>query len=154
VIHSTIAIIAIVVAAGLIIATFIVLTVRTSRSPLGRVLSLYQEAKRDEALARRFGYRGRVRPFRTEVWLRHKRDVDFLPEGLRATMNATYEDLARLNEDIGASIERHQESHLNTVNTGPVQARLNDIRQQLDDWAKRNMNNPAYAPKRPKFLWW
>jgi hypothetical protein len=153
-INTTVAIIGIVIASGLIVATFVVQTVRTGKAPIGRVLALFREAKFDEGLARKFGYRGRVASFRTEAWLRHKRDVDFLPEDLKALMNTTYEELARLNETIAASVEHFQESHLNTVNTAPVQEHLGIIRRQLDLWIIKNIHNPAYAPKRPKYLWW
>ncbi len=128
-------------------------TVRTARSAVGRVLSLFREAKHNEGLARKFGYRGRVLPFKTEAWLRHKRDVDFLPADLLEQMNTTYEEIFRLNETIAASVERHQESHLNTVNTAPVQEQLGLIKRQLDRWTVKNINNPEYAPKRPRFLW-
>ena len=146
------AIIGIVVVGGLIVTTFVVQTVRTARSPMGRVLGLFREVKHNEGLARKFGYR-KVAPFRTEAWLRHKRDVDFLPEDLLALMTAAYEELFRLNETIAASVERHQESHLNTVNTAPVQEQLGQIKRQLDLWSIKNINNPDYAPKRPRFLW-
>ena len=150
---DTVLIILIIIISGLIIARFVVQTVRTSRAPLGRVLSLYREAKFNEGLARKFGYRGRVQRFRTERWQRHKRDVDFLPEDLRNELTAAYEKLYRLNETIDAAAGQ-QESHLNTVNTSPVYESLKDIRRRLDDWIKRNLTNPLYAPRRPRFLWW
>ena len=152
--NPMVAIVAIVILSGLIITTFIVQTARTKRAPLGRVLDLYREVKYNENVARRFGYRGKVRRFRTEAWMRHKWDVDFLAEELRTQMAQAYEDIARLNEIIDASIERHQESHLNTVNTAPVQERLRPLLSQLDMWIKTNLNNPDFAPKRPRFLWW
>jgi hypothetical protein len=153
VITTTVAVIGIVIVGGLIITTFIVQTVRTARSALGRVLSLFREVKHNENLARKFGYRGRVAPFRTEAWLRHKGTVDFLPEDLRQLMATTYEQLYHLNDTIAGSVEHMQESHLNTVNTAPVQEQLGQIKRQLDAWIIKNMNNPEYAPKRPKFLW-
>jgi hypothetical protein len=153
-INTTVAIIGIVIAGGLIIATFIVQTVRTARSAVGRVLALFREVKHNENLARKFGYRGRVVPFKTEAWLRQKRDVEFLPGDLLTLMTATYEELFRLNETIAGSVEHMQESHLNTVNTAPVQEQLGRIKRELDLWITRNINNPNYAPKRPRFLWW
>ena len=152
-ISTTWAVIGIVVVGGLVVTTFIVQTVRTARSALGRVLALFREVKHNETLARKFGYRGRVAPFRTEAWLRHKGSVDFLGEDLRQRMTAAYEQLFRLNETIAGSVEHMQESHLNTVNTAPVQEQLGQIKRELDLWITRNVNNPEYAPKRPRFLW-
>ena len=151
--RTLLAVIGIVIAGGLIITTFIVQTVRTARSPVGKALALFREVKHNEHLARKFGYRGRVTPFKMETWLRCKRDIAFLPEDLQGLLNEAYEELARLNEAIGASVERHQESHLNTVNTAPIREDLGTIRQLLDVWTARNLNNPDYAPRRPRFLW-
>jgi hypothetical protein len=153
-ISTTVAVIGIIIAGGLIIATFVIQTVRTGRAPIGRALALHREVKYDENLARRFGYRGRFKPFRTEAWLRRKQDVDFLPQDLRDLMTRTYEDIARLNETIAASVEHYQESHLNTVNTDPVQEPLHTMRIELDRWIKANLNNPNFSPRRPRFLWW
>ena len=152
--NTTIAVIGIIIAAGLIIATFIIQTVRTGRAPIGKALSLYREVKHNEGLARKFGYQGRVKPFRNEVWLRLKQDIEFLPQDLRTLMGTAYEEVARLNETIEGSIEHLQESHLSTVNTAPVQEKFQRIRRDLDGWIKMNLTNPNYAPKRPKFLWW
>lgn len=153
-VHTTWAVIGIIVAAGLIIATFIIQTVRTGRAPIGKALTLYREVKHNESLARKFGYRGRVERFRNAIWLRLKRDLEFLPPDLTTLMASTYEDLVKLNETIDASIEHLRESHVATVNTAPVLEKLQSIRRDLDGWVKMNLTNPNYSPKRPKFLWW
>ncbi|MCJ7605865.1 MAG: hypothetical protein MUO19_07540 [Dehalococcoidales bacterium] len=146
---------AILVIAGIILLfaiNFTVQTVRTRKSPLGKIINLYREVKYNEKLVERFGYRGSKHRFRTNVWLNHKHEIEFLSADLLGLLAQTFEDIVRINETIDASVGGMQESYLTTVNVDPLKAPLQQAREQLDMWIKKNIHNPEFAPKRPRFF--
>lgn len=150
--NPTIAYIIIAVIVVLLAASFTVQTIRTNRMPLGKVLKLYREVKFNEKTARHFGYKGRQNRFRTELWLLLKNDLGFLPEEILNLLTRTYDDIFKINDTLDASGEAMQESFFNTVNVDPLQQPLNEAVQRLDMWIKRNLNNPEYAPKKPRWF--
>lgn len=147
----------ILVIAGIILLfaiNFTVQTVRTRKAPLGKIINLYREVRYNEKLVNRFGYRGTKHRFRTQAWVNHKHEVDFLDDDLRVLLAQTSEDVVRINETIDDSVGQRQESYLTTVNVDPLKAPLTQARQQLDMWIKKNIHNPEYAPRRPHWYGW
>lgn len=145
-------IIIIAVLVGIIIARYVVITVRMKRSPLGHAIALFREVKHNRNVIRRIGYAQRLTLFMTGVWEVQKNDIKFLPEDLRKRLAALYENIYRINDEVQSSVEGKRESHLMSVNTDSVAEPLQQITRELDDWITRNVNNPDYAPKRLGFF--
>ena len=151
--NNPIAIIAICVIVAFIVFNFIRQTNRLNRSKLGKVMAIYKNVRYNERLLKKFGYKGSADArFRTDAWDAFKPDIDFLPADRTEELNKLFDQVHRINNEIGSSIENRGETALYGVNVDTLQDPLLNTRKYLDHWIRVNYDNPKVAPKRPGFF--
>ncbi len=136
-----------VVAVALFLLRLTMIGMRMKESMLGRTIALLREIRHNEKTGRHYGYKGGLQLFRTGVWEIHKHNLEFLPEEIRGGLNALYEKVYLINDQLQASVDGKGENYLMSVNVDSLMLPLKENAVALDSWIKANHSNPQYAPK-------
>jgi hypothetical protein len=128
--------------------------VRTRRSPLGRVLSIFSNIRYAEKLCREFSYNQSVHRFRVSGWEKNKDRVRFLPEELRNDLAKLFGMLSDINLRIDKTMKFKSDAYLVTVDVKQLEGPLDSCKEQLKTWVQANMHNPEYLPKRISIFRW
>ena len=125
---------------------------KTESTPLGMVISIFNELNYNQQLAENFSFHRGGGKFRTGSWKRGHDKIDFLPMELRNALSKVFEMTEDFNERIGAAMKFRSDSYLAGIDVDKLKAPLAQSRQELQEWLQENMQNPEYAPPKRRGL--
>lgn len=144
---------------GLVLFLLLVLSIglqvlRTRRAPIGRVVGILANIKKNEKICENFSYHRSIGRLKAGAWERNKDKVPFLPGELRSDLARLFEMVAEVNENIDAAIKHKSDSYMAAIDIDKLKAPLSASRQRVQEWIFDNMNNPEYLPKRRSLFRW
>ena len=125
---------------------------RQMKSPLGRVISIHGNIKKNQKLVDSFDFHRRVEKLKTAAWTKNKDRIDFLPQEMRTILSQVFAMCEEINGRIDAARKFKSESYMSIVDVSKLKEPLARSRQQLKEWVQENMMNPEYAPKKRRGL--
>ena len=125
---------------------------RQMKSPLGRVIGIHGNVKKNEKLVDNFTFHRGVKKLHTDAWTRNKDLIGFLPQELQTMLSETFKICEEVNGRIDEARKFKSDSYMSVVDVSKLKEPLARSKQQLKEWVQENMMNPAYAPKRRRGL--
>lgn len=125
---------------------------RQMRSPLGRVISIHGNIKKNEKLVDNIAFHSGMERLKTAAWTQNKDEMGFLPEGLRTMLSQTFQMCDEVNVKIDDARRLKSNSYMAGVDVSRLKEPLARSRKGIKDWVLENMHNPEYSPKRRRTL--
>jgi len=132
----------------LLIANFFVRKLKFERSPIGRVVTILDEVRKNEKLVENFRSLTKVQTFRTKRWNANRYKIDFVPGEVMKKLQKAYEACDDINRQIQASSKTAGVTYVATIDVSKVKEPVAAAQMDLREWVRENLNNPAFAPKR------
>ena len=89
-----------------------------------------------------------IKRLKTEDWVEHQSNIDFLPEELRKDLAGYFQIVWEVNQQIDATVSNQLENQAVYVEISKLQEVQSDIMRRLDKWIYANFNNPNYMPRK------
>jgi len=102
------------------------------------VKSLLSEMEHNQKLMEAFLMRWQTRKFKTGNWKRNKDKMDYIGQGLRATLAGAYEIAEEFNRDIAAAKKHKSPGYLAGIQVDRLREPLAKSRQGLEQWLELN----------------
>jgi hypothetical protein len=125
---------------------------RQMKSPLGRVISIHSNVKKNEKLVDNFTFHRGVEKLKTDAWTKNKDKIDFLPQELRTSLSQTFGMCEEVNGKIEDARKYKSDSYMSGVDVSKLKEPLAKSRLQIKEWVQENMMNPEYSPKKRRGL--
>ena len=146
---STVQTVVIIGALIIVLALSVVMQLfRARRSPLGRVIKIYEDLSRIEKFCDDPVYRPKAGRLSTDAWDKYREKVGFLPEEIKTDLTRLFDMAGEINTDIDASARVNSGMALAAVNTEKLRTPLTSCRGKLKDWISENLHNREYLPKK------
>lgn len=125
------------------VAVFIVFNIffrkqQEQKRRLGVVKSLIAEIDQNQKLMEAFLLQWQYKKFKTGHWKRHKNKLDYIDQGLRATLASTYEIAEGFNKEIETAKQQKSVSYLAGIRLDRLREPLAKSRQGLEEWYALN----------------
>ncbi len=105
---------------------------------LGVVKGLMDEIDQNQQLMESFLLQWQFKKFKTGRWKRNKDKLDYIDQGLRATLAGTYEIAEGFNREIETAKQQKSTSYLAGVRVDRLRDPLAKSRQGLEEWYALN----------------
>jgi hypothetical protein len=105
---------------------------------LGVVKSLIAEMDQNQKLMEAFLLQWQYKKFKAGNWKRNKDKLDYIDQGLRATLASTYEIAEGFNKEIETAKQQKSVSYLAGIRVDKLRDPLAKSRQGLEEWYALN----------------
>jgi len=102
------------------------------------VRSLLSEINYNQKLMEAFLFQWQARKFKTGTWKRNRDKMDYIDQGLRATLAGAYEIAEGFNREIEVAKKHKSASYLAGIQVDRLQEPLAKSRQGLEEWLQLN----------------
>lgn len=121
---------------------------KTDSTPLGRVIAILFDIKKNRNLAESFTTHSNVRRFRVGSWQKSRNKLDFIPRETWFQLEKVFNMAIESNERIDAAKKFGSSSYLAGIDLDKMKKPLAEAEQAVQMWIDENMQNPEYMPKR------
>jgi hypothetical protein len=121
---------------------------RMRRAPLGRVMSILTDIRRNEELVAGFGSRRGAGRLRAGAWQKNRNRVGFLPHEMLEALTRLFSMVDEINRQIDAFGKHQDAGYLAGIDVSRLREPLARSREQLKGWLQENMHDPKYRPKK------
>lgn len=101
---------------------------------LGVVRSLLSEINYNQKLTEAFLFQWQTKKFKTGNWKRNKDKMDYIDQGLQATLASAYEIADEFNREIDAAKKHKSASYLASIQVDRLKEPLAKSKQGLEEW--------------------
>ena len=105
---------------------------------LGVVKGLIAEIDQNQKLMEAFLLQWQFKKFKTGRWKRHKEKLEYIDQGLRATLASTYEIAEGFNKEIETAKQQRSTSYLAGIRVDKLREPLAESRRGLEEWYALN----------------
>lgn len=109
------------------------------------VKGLLAEIDYNQKLLESFSRQRQIKRFRTATWDRHQGKLDYLEDGLHASLTTTYDIIQEFNQQIDTARQYRSASYLESLTPGRLQKPLEQSQQGLQQWLEMNRDRPKAA---------
>lgn len=111
---------------------------KEQKTRLDVVRGLLSEINYNQKLMEAFSYQWQTKKFKTGTWKRNKAKMDYIDQGLRATLAGAYEIADEFNRDIDLAEKRKSASYLASIQVDRLKEPLAKSKQGLEEWLQLN----------------
>ncbi len=105
---------------------------------LGVVRSLLSEINYNQKLMEAFLFQWQAKKFKTGNWKRNRDKMDYIDQGLHATLAGAYEIAEEFNKEIGAAKKHKSASYMASIQVDRLKEPLAKSKQGLEEWLQLN----------------
>ena len=105
---------------------------------LGVVRSLLSEINYNQKLMEAFLFQWQARKFKTGNWKRNRDKMDYIDQGLHATLAGAYEIAEEFNKEIDAAKKHKSASYMASIQVDRLKEPLAKSKQGLEEWLQLN----------------
>jgi len=102
------------------------------------VRSLLSEINYNQKLMEAFLFQWQTKKFKTGNWKRNRDKMDYIDQGLHATLASTYEIAGEFNREIDAAKKHKSASYLASIEVDRLKEPLANSKQGLEEWLQLN----------------
>lgn len=105
---------------------------------LGVVRSLLSEINYNQKLMEAFLFQWQAKKFKTGNWKRNRDKMDYIDQGLHATLAGAYEIAEEFNKEIDAAKKHKSASYMASIQVDRLKEPLAKSKQGLEEWLQLN----------------
>ncbi len=105
---------------------------------LGVVRSLLSEINYNQKLMEAFLFQWQAKKFKTGNWKRNRDKMDYIDQGLHATLAGAYEIAEEFNKEIDAAKKHKSASYMASIQVDRLKEPLANSKQGLEEWLQLN----------------